>query len=175
MPDAVIPLSVGNIKQLQQQLKQFARALKDSVVVDIEQGTCAEIATLVREKIADIADVDGNYLGSDNPNASVVIEVGLPGHDVIWRGKQIAYLEFGTGKAGVGYPGPAMGQAGYAPDPTKKTWAYDDAKLGKGTVSHGLEFQAPMYKTAAVLRMGEYPYPAAKAILRKAARDAVTL
>jgi hypothetical protein len=174
MSDVVIPLGLANIKQLQRQMKQFARALKDQVVVDIEQVTCAVIAADVRENIMGITDVDGNYLGSDNPNASVVVEVGLPGHDVIWRGKQIAYLEFGTGATGMGYPHPAMGQAGYAPDPSKKTWTYKDAKSGVGTVSHGIPFQAPMYHASVVMRAVD-SYGPARAILRKAARDAVTV
>jgi hypothetical protein len=173
MTSVVVPLSAGNIKTLTRQLKEFASYLRLDAAGDVERAVAVPIAEMVRNNISGIADVDGNYLGSDNPNASVVVEIGLPGHDVIWRGEQIEFLEFGTGAAGVGYPGPAMGMAGYAPDPTKKSWAYLDAKLG-GTESYGLPAQAPMYKASVQMRVVDTLTPA-RMMLREEARRAVTV
>lgn len=172
MPSRDLPLSVNGVRSLLKDLKAFSRALGDDIKVDIEQAMCAAIAEDVRADIASIRDVDGNYLGTDNPNASVVVEVGLPGHDVIWRGRQIAYVEFGTGARGVGYPGPAMSEAGYHPDPTKKSWWYLDARLGGAVRSHGLPPHAPMYHAARVARMGGAA--PARLVLRRAV-DALAL
>jgi len=174
MSSVVVSLGLGNIKQLERQLKTLAREMRLDMAGEVERAVAVPLAALVRENIAGIADVDGNYLGSENPNASVVIEKGLPGHDVIWRGQQIEYLEFGTGAAGVGYPGPAMAMAGYAPDPTKQRWTYKDAKSGEGTLSEGLRFQAPMYNAALEIRLLDV-YRPAKMVLREAVRRAVTV
>jgi hypothetical protein len=173
MSSVTIPLGLTNIKTLTRQLKTLAKEMRLDMAGEVERAVAFPVAALVRKNIASIADVDGNYLGSDNPNASVVIEKGLPGHDVIWRGAQIEFIEFGTGAAGVGYPGPAMAMAGYAPDPTKQGWGYMDAKLGP-TESTGLAAQAPMYNSAAEMRLINV-YDPARVVLREAVRRAVTV
>lgn len=152
MQTKVVPLGTQNIKTLAKQLKALARDLQEhgDVVVDIEQDTAGLVAEAVRSNIAGIPDVDGNYLGTDNPNAAVVVRPGLVGHTVVWMGQQIAFVEFGTGAKGAvgGYPSPAMGMSGYHPDPTKQSWAYKDKKTGRPELSVGLAPQAPMYHAA---------------------------
>lgn len=175
MPRVVVPLSVANIRRLRSNLKALSRELRDEIKVGIEQETCAVIATEVKANIAGISDLDGNYLGGENPNASVTVEVSMVGHEVIWRGQQIAYLEFGTGAPGAAYPysGKAMAEAGYHPDPTKDQWWYKDAKIGPW-VSLGLVPQAPMYHASLLLRSGVILMPA-RAVLKGALARAVTL
>lgn len=167
------------MKALERQMKAFAKELRNgNLEARVEQAVGGEVATIVRTQIAGVQDVDGNYMGTDNPNASVQVRTfGLPGHSVVWAGRQIAYVEFGTGEAGASslYPdAAAMIGSGYYPDPTRKTWWYKDAKTGKITRSRGLKPQAPMWVAAQVMKITDV-YAPARALLRKAARDAVTV
>jgi len=172
MPEVVLPLSVDKVRQLTNQLKAFSKALNDTVKVGIEQAVCMGVAEDVQMGIAAIQDVDGNYAGG-SPSA-VVVEVGLPGHDVIWRGGQIAYLEFGTGSAGArgGYPGAAMAAAGYQPDPSKTSWVY--LNDGHAVVSFGGAPYAPMYNAGLAMRRIGALIPA-REVVGEALRLAVTL
>lgn len=174
MSSVVLPLSLGKVRQLRDQLKTLSRGLLDTTKVAMEQATCVGVAEDVRMGIGAISDVDGNYLGADT--AAVSIEVGLPGHDVIWRGQQIAYLEFGTGAAGASgaYGGSAMAKAGYHPDPSKETWAYIDRALNEAVISGGLGPQAPMYNAGLAMRYIGAMGPA-KIVLKGAIQRAVTL
>jgi hypothetical protein len=155
-------------------MKNLSLGLRDEVKVDIEQATCASIALDVRAGITSISDVDGNYMGGD-PNA-VSVEVGLPGHDVIWRGAQVPFLEFGTGAAGAAgaYPNAAMAAAGYHPDPTKQAWVYLDDRSGEPTISFGLLPQAPMANAAAAMRHVSALAPA-RQVIKEALLRAVTV
>ena len=178
METKVVPLGVKNIKTLAKQLKALARDLGDEhgdVVIDIEQDTAGLVAEMVRANIAGIPDKDGNYLGTDNPNASVSIVNRLKGYGVVWVGEQIAYVEFGTGAEGAAdpYKGPAIVEANYHPDRTKKQWAYKDKKTGKPEVSEGLAPQAPMYH-AAIAGREALKFVGAKR-LKEALHDAVTV
>jgi len=176
MGEVVIPLSSGNIRKLTQSLKVLAGRYRDEIPVQIEQQTCDVLAAEVRDNIASIADLDGNYLGGENPNAAVSVEVGLVGHEVIWRGKQIAFLEFGTGAAGANglVSTPAMHAAGYYPDPSKDWWLYPDRKTGTATWSHGIPPYAPMYMASMLLRSRVLIAPA-QATVKEAWNRAVTL
>jgi hypothetical protein len=178
MPE--IPLSVDNIKRLKANLKDLSRRLKDDIPTDIERHVGAIMASHLREEIGSIPDVDGNYLGTENPNASVVVEVGLKGHDLIWRGAQITFVEFGTGEAGAASPygGPAMAAAGYHPDPTKKTWWYWDAEAQAVLEAHGLPGRppgAPMLTTAMLARTGQVLKRESNIIVGRAVKDAITV
>ena len=174
MASRILSLSVADVHLLRDQMKALARDLKDTIKVDIEQATCAGIAEDVRLGIASIQDKDGNYLGADP--AAVNVQVGLLGHDVIWRGQQIAYLEFGTGAAGAsgGYFGSAMAEAGYSPDPTKTMWYYKDSASGESVLSHGLMPQAPMLNASIIMRSVSDLMPA-QTILKEALQRAVTV
>jgi hypothetical protein len=169
-----MPLSLDGVKGMIANLKQLAKELRDDVKVDIERDTCGVIAGLVQANIpTDDRELDGNYLGADG--ASVSVEPALEGHETVWRGEQIAFLEFGTGASGanVSYPRPdVMGRAGYHPDPTKAWWVYSDAKYGD-VLSRGLVPQAPMY-AAAVLGRGAMKEQATR-VLSEAVGRAVTL
>jgi hypothetical protein len=170
MTQVNLSLSVDAVKRLTNQMKAFSIALNDRIKTRIEQATCAGIAEDVRAGIGSITDKDGNYLGSDP--ASVSVAVGFIGHDVLWRGEQIAYLEFGTGSKGAagGYSGSAMAKAGYHPDPSKTSWGYYDSVLGP-TVSYSLSPQAPMANAAAAMRHVSALTPA-RTVLKEALRDA---
>jgi len=177
MSSVVLPLSLGKVRQLRDQLKTLARELSSSETVNrvtdrMEQAVCVGVAEDVRMGIGTLQDVDGNYLGANT--SAVSVQVGMPGHDVIWRGQQIAYLEFGTGAAGAegAYPGGAMNAAGYRPDPTKKEWAYLDD--GTAVISHGIGPQAPMYNAGLAMRYIGALGPA-KIVLKEAVQRAVTL
>lgn len=171
-----LTLSVDNVRKLTTQIKVLKKSLTDKVATDIEQAVCGSIAVDVIAGIASIQDVDGNYLGTDNPNAAVTVQVGLVGHDVIWRGEQITFVEFGTGAAGAGAGKDATTAAkiGYHPDPTKKAWGYRDARTQKAEVSHGMIPQAPMWNAAIAMRGAGGMIPA-KLVLEEALRSAVTV
>lgn len=150
MQTKVVPLGTQNIKTLAKQLKALARDLSDEhgdIVIETEQEVAAAIADRVRLNIATIPDKDGNYFGTENPNASVAVVNKLKGYWVVWSGEQIKYVEFGTGAKGAAgsYPNPAMGMMNHHPDSTKKEWAYKDKKTGRPELSVGLAPQAPMY------------------------------
>lgn len=154
MAEVVVPLGTTQIRGLITGLKELSRSLRDDTKVEIEKTVAGMVATEVRSNLAAIQDPDGNYAGFDGMPVNVQPAVG-DGHEVVWRGAQIAYLEFGTGEAGAigDYPGDAMARAGYHPDPTKWWWVYKDAKLGP-RVSQGLAPQAPMYNAARLLGSG---------------------
>ena len=173
MAEVVIDLSTKNIRALRDNMKRLARELRDDVKVDIEQKVGAAIADDVMQNIAGISDVDGNYLGHDEATVLVLPTPSTGGHRVAWFGKQIAYLEFGTGAVGQGYPGAAMAASGYHPDPTKDAWHYKDAKSGQYERSTGLPWQGPMFNAAIRGRMTGKTY--AIPILREAVQRAVTL
>jgi len=159
----VVPLSVVSIRKLRRNLNALAKELKGDLGGDIERAMCRKMATKVQSNFAGMTDLDGNYLGGENPNASLKVEPALEGHELVWRGEQIAYLEFGTGATGAmgSYGGTAMAKAGYHPDPTKKSWGYEDAKLG-GQISHGIPPYAPMYDASRILHSPVMKEPAIK-------------
>jgi hypothetical protein len=172
MPQKTLSLSVDNVKGLIAGLKMLSNDLNDAIKVDIEQATCASIALDVQAGISAIQDVDGNYLGGDP--AAVTVEVGLSGHDVIWTGQQIAFLEFGTGAKGAagGYTGAAMAEAGYQPDPAKTSWGY--LNNGQPVTSFSMEPHAPMANAATAMRHVTMLEPARK-ILEEALLRAVAV
>jgi hypothetical protein len=177
MPDEVIiPLGVNNIKRLARNLKALAKEINLNAAGEVERNVGAEVAYFVQDNIAIIPDVDGNYLGSENPNASVIVRKGFVGHDVVWIGDQIAFLEWGTGAEGASaiVDPVSMAKAGYSPDPTKDTWAYLDKKTGKAEISVGIQPQAPMFNAALTARLNMAAVLATSgAALREAVRSAV--
>lgn len=174
-----IPLSVANIRALRNGIKELARELREDIPTQVEQNLAEMVATEVRSNIAAVASlghygIDGNYDGAD-PSA-VSVQLGFVGHDVVWRGTQIGFIEFGTGAAGAAAPygGPAMGAAGYHPDPTKDGWWYRDAVLGPW-YSLGLRPQAPMLNATPLLRSRNALRLAAGPPIREALNRAVTV
>lgn len=173
-----IPFSVNALKQLERQLNALAKELPGDIRARVEIAVAEEVAPVVRQNISAISDPDGNYAGSDNPEAAVTIRVGYKSdsYQVLWQGHQIAYLEFGTGAAGASqpYPGPAMTAANYMPDPTKEQWVYLDDKSGEPTISRGIAPYAPMYNAAVQMRIAGN-YQNARKTWRKAVNDALTV
>jgi len=166
---------MANVRSLIAGLKMLGKELRHDVPVDIEQSTCALLAGEVRANVAAIDNVDGNYAGADAD--AVNVEVGWRGHEVVWRGAQITYLEFGTGAKGAGdpYKGGAMAKTGYyRPDPQKDHWAYLDAIRGP-RVSHGLGPQAPMFNASLLLRAPGTILGPARAVVNKVVARAITV
>lgn len=169
-------MGTSNIRQLIKDLKVLQSELRGDIPADIQITAAGAVADMVRGNIASIPDVDGNYLGTDNPNASVAVRVGPDQrHDVVWTGKQIAFVEFGTGATGAagGYAG--VRPMGYAPDPTKKEWVYRDRKSGNAEVSYGLAPQAPMLDAALEARRLRVLRSAAAYVLNGVIRRAITV
>ena len=181
MINVPLSLSVANVRQLKTQVKYLAQDLRGGqesrdIPGSIERAVTSSVRDDVIMGIASIQDVDGNYLGTDNPNASVIaIPVAL-GHSVIWSGEQIKFIEFGTGAAGAGSGKDVTGAmaAGHSADPTKTTWFYYDSKTQKAEMSHGLVPQAPMWNAAMAMRRAGALIPA-KVIVEEELRRAFTL
>lgn len=188
MATKTIPLSRANIRKLRDNFRAAAKGMHD-VAVDIEETAGNRIADTLRYRIASIPDVDGNYLGSDNPNAAVSVKAGLVSQGlptrVSWHGQQVKFLEFGTGATGAGrgswgegasYPRPeAMAEAGYHPDPTKQMWWYKDEKLKMYLESFGIPPYAPVAQTAADARRLGTLKKVAAARMRQVREDALAL
>lgn len=147
-----IALSLGNMRRLEADIKRLQRTLKSSnFEQDLLDDMGIELKEVVTDNVSSVSDVDGNYEGTEPPK---VYYTSVLGDRVMWLGRQIAYVEFGTGATGAGrYPNPAvMASNGYSPDPAKTQWYYKDAQLGT-TLSKGLAPQAPMYKSSLQMRM----------------------
>ena len=148
-----IPLSVSGVNRIARQMKRLAKQMKpkgqDSIPAEITEKVALDTAEKVRSNIGSISDLDGNILGA-NGAAVKVIFMDSTDLRVTWVGKQIAFLEFGTGAAGSGkYPNQAsMHKFNYSPDPTKQMWIYDSLVTGNLEVSHGIAPQAPLYRAA---------------------------
>jgi hypothetical protein len=175
MASSDIPLSKGNIRQLITQLNEFKRQLKEDIPTEVERAVGAQVAEKVIMNVpTDLRDLDGNYLGTVDAAASVTVEKGYRGHNVMWRGEQIAFVEFGTGAAGAGSPYGGVMSPGYRPDPTKAFWVYQDTKFGN-VLSRGLAPQAPLYGAAMQARSAGWLKQAAQKIVEARGRDAITL
>lgn len=181
MINVPLPLSVDNVRKLIRDVKYFSQNLRGGVNSrdipgSIEQAVAAGVRDDVIMGIASIQDVDGNYLGTDNPNASVIAIPDTIGHSVIWSGEQIFFVEFGTGAAGAGggKDATAAMAAGHHPDPSKQTWWYLDAKTQKAEMSHGLVPQAPMWNAAMAMRRAGALIPA-RLVVEEELRRAFTL
>lgn len=154
-----IALGVKNMKQLVQNLKAYAEYLQDEAVTEIEKTIARGAADDIINEVNQIYNVDGNYDGYDNVASSVfVFPDRTGGHSAVWRGSQIAFIEFGTGAEGMAnvYPNAqAMAEAGYHPDPSKWSWVYWDKKLNAPLTSFGLAPQQPVYTAALYQRMAK--------------------
>lgn len=173
MSEVTIALGTRNMRQLARQLRSFAKSLDE----DLTYEMCKARANDVKEDVVGnvgliwgAEGIDGNY-----DSVTVLARQGGMGYfEVLWRGSQISFLEFGTGATGAGtpYPGTAMAEAGYHPDPTKFEWFYEDAWTGEVLRSHGVPAYAPMYNAAvkARLNLGRM-----KTMYKEAVRGAVTV
>lgn len=178
MSDVVIPLSVANMRQLRDNLKQLAKDLRgEEITYDIERDACRRAEAILRGHIGSIPDPDGNYSGFDSP--TITTDAELTGHSVSWFGSQIKYLEFGTGATGASgsypYPDAMAAVDGYHPDPTKRVWFYKDRKDGDIYKTHGIPPYAPMANTVATMRAAKVLTHVATYRLRGALKDAVSI
>ena len=148
-----IPLSVSGINRIARQMKRLSKQMnvkgQDSIPAEITEKVALDTADKVRANIESIPDLDGNILGASGEAVSVRF-MGATDLRVTWVGKQIAFLEFGTGAAGSGkYPNQAsMHKFNYSPDPTKESWNYLSSVSGQVETSYGIAPQAPLYRAA---------------------------
>jgi hypothetical protein len=169
------PLSASNVRKLKKQLTELKRQVKDDLPTEIEQSVGDRLKWQVIYNVpSDLRDLDGNYLGTTDAASSVNVEKGFKGHDVIWRGDQIIFIEFGTGASGAGQPYPGVMAPGYHPDPTKAWWVYTDLFMGN-VLSRGLTPQAPMYNAAALARSERWLQTEAAKMLKARVTDALTI
>jgi len=181
MEVSTFPLSLANVRKLKRQLVTLKQQLRDDLPTEIEQAVGTEVMKQAIINIpTDVRDVDGNYLGTLDAATSVTVEKGYEGHDVIWRGEQIAYVEFGTGASGAGQPYPGVMAPGYRPDPSKAVWLYQDMMVGDPNrnylvLSRGLTPQAPMFNAAAMARSGKWLQTTAAKMLKARVKDALTV
>jgi len=178
-----IPLGTVGISQLERQLKELQRQLRDNIPAEVEVEVATNVATQVVANIPnDLRDLDGNYLGTLDGASSVSVAPAFRnmGHEVIWRGEQIKYVEFGTGASGARQPYPGVMAPGYSPDGSKTQWFYQDFQVGDPAhnyvvMSIGLTPQAPMYNASHQARMERWLPLKAKKIMEKRVRDALTV
>lgn len=177
MNEVELPLSVGNVKKLIRNLREFSKEFEYGGEISTEVGKAYanSVKSELVQRIASIPDVDGNYLGTENAAESVFVlpEIAASGFRVLWIGRQIVYVEFGTGARGASgvYPYPeAMAAANYHPDPLKKVWWYPDRKGGDPIISFGLAPQSPMGSTALMAEVRGLPPEAIQKVNEAVAR-----
>ena len=164
MPDVTIPLGTKNINKLIRQLKKVQRGFENFNDTGGDKWA-DEVASYARQNIASIRDPDGNFEGLGPENIVVLAPTDI--YQILWRGDQIAYLEFGTGALGAAGAYPIPAGVMYRPDPTKQSWWYYDIMLNGVTESTGLAPQAPMFRAATRARQIGAKSPA----IRQAVKD----
>jgi hypothetical protein len=145
-----VPLSPANIERLMKQTKALQKEL-NRITEPAEKELAKEVSTLLNRNLASLGgNVDGNDV-----YGTISVEKQANSTLVTWRGDQISYIEFGTGQRGFiyAYPDQAfMTALGYTLNPERTFWFYTDNAGKHSNYSHGLEAQAPMWKTAAEMR-----------------------
>lgn len=164
MPDVTIPLGTKNLNKLIRQLKKVQRGFENFNDTGGDKWA-DEVASYARQNIASIRDPDGNFEGLGPENIVVLAPNDI--YHILWRGRQIAYLEFGTGALGAAGAYPIPAGVEYRPDPNKHIWTYFDMALGDYTISRSLAPQAPMFRAATRARQIGATSPA----IRQAVKD----
>jgi hypothetical protein len=179
MADVEIPLSVGSVKSLIRGLKQLRRDMRDGYTTsDISLAMANDIAADIRANVATIDNLDGNYEGALDVMSAVAVRGAIKAHEAYWKGEQIFYLEFGTGRPGAHslVDSKSAALANYHPNVANVEWVYLDGLTGKETLSFGVPAYAPVYKAAQKarnrIRQGD---KTAQATLKKAVLNAVTV
>lgn len=173
MSEVTVALGTKNLRQLARQIKSFAKSLDEDLTYEMCKARAEDVKEDISGNVGLIwasEGIDGNY-----DSVRVVARQGGMGYfEVLWQGSQIAFLEFGTGATGAStpYPGTAMAQAGYHPDPTKFEWFYEDAWTGEILKSRGVPAYAPMYNAAVKARLN---LDHMKTMYKEAVRDAFTV
>ena len=179
MADVEIELSVGSVKSLIRGLKQLRRDMREGYTTgDISLAIAKDVAADIRANVANIENLDGNYEGALDVMSAVNIRSAVKAHEVYWRGEQIFYLEFGTGRPGAYtlVDSKTASLANYHPNVAKTQWVYVDELTGEETLSFGIPAYAPVYKAAQKARNRIHQGDrTAQAALKKAVRDAITV
>lgn len=154
MPTLQADLSVASIDKLLTDVKNYKAKVEAAPAVITER--LAEIgADAIQQNISGITDLDGNAPGK------VGAEVDGGSAKVFQQGKQIAFLEFGTGEQGANSPHPKYTVAGwhYGSGPNirkmkngKMMWRYFDRLRGHWRITDGIPAQKQVFNAALTMR-----------------------
>lgn len=165
MPELKAELSVSSLDNLLSDLNSYKEKLEmapQKIEADI-----AEIgASSIEDTLSNITDQDGNSAGT------VGIEETENGIKVFNQGKQIAFLEYGTGEKGVKNSHPYSGKANWKYNSGtkirhtkngKRMWKYWDRLRGHWRITNGIPAQMQVYNAALKMRE-EIPHAAKEAL-----------
>lgn len=138
---------LGNegIKQLQGYFREKQRNLY--AIVDKIEREIAEIGASVMKSKAPTSDIDGNLPGR------VIVEPRPDGWAVSYLGRDVAYIEFGTGYEGQNSPYPdyeVLGTVGWMYDINnhgERGWFYRSKRDGTIRYSRGMRPEKPVFDT----------------------------
>lgn len=166
MPTFQADLSVGSLDKLLSDVKDYKAKVETAPAKITEQ--LAEIgAEAIQQNVAGITDLDGNAPGT------VGMQVEGGSAKVFQKGKQIAFLEYGTGEQGAASPHPKYAVAGWHYNSGKNIrqmkngkmmWHYFDNLKGHWRTTNGIPAQKQVLRTA--LTMRDNIVPVAKEALK---------
>lgn len=154
MPTFQADLSVASLDKLLSDVKGYKAKLEAAPAKITER--LAEIgAEAIQQNIADIADLDGNAPGT------VGMQVDGGSGKVFQQGKQIAFLEYGTGEQGAASPHPRYAVTGWHYGSGKNIrkmkngkmmWHYFDQLHGHWRTTDGIPAQKQVFRAALTMR-----------------------
>lgn len=158
--EVTLRLNTKDINALARQVKRLANRMKETGSESFPQKVHEELSEraldTLTKNVFEIPFRDGN---DDSYGVSMLLLPPMT-TKVIWRGSQIAYLEFGTGAKGAGTPymrPDYMHRFNYHPDPTKEMWVY--LRGGESILSTGIAPIAPLYRTSKELDLARIARP----------------
>lgn len=166
MPDFSADLSVASLDKLLSDVKGY-KAKVEAAPDKITEQLAKIGAEAIQQNISGITDPDGNAPGT------VGMEVSGESAKVFQKGKQVAYLEYGTGEQGAAKKHPKYTVAGweYGSGPNirrmkngKMMWHYFDNLRGHWRTTNGIPAQKQVLRAA--LTMRDNIVPVAKEALK---------
>lgn len=165
MPKYQAELSVSSLDNLLSDLNSYKEKL-EAAPQKIEADIAEIGASSIEDTLSSITDQDGNSIGI------VGIEETENGIKVFNQGKQIAFLEFGTGEKGEKTSHPYAGSANWKYNSGtkircmkngKRMWRYWDKLRGHWRITDGIPAQMQVYNAALKMRE-EIPHSAKEAL-----------
>lgn len=158
--EVTLRLNAKDIKTLAAQMKRLANRMKEtganSFPQDVHEELSERALDTLTKNVFEIPARDGN---DDSFGTSMLLLPPMT-TKVIWRGSQVAYLEFGTGARGASTPymrPDYMHRFNYHPDPTKEMWVY--LRGNEPVLSVGLAPAAPLYRTSKEIDLARIARP----------------
>jgi hypothetical protein len=154
MPTYRADLSVASLDKLLSDVKDYQKKI-DSAPAKITEQLAEIGAEAITQNISGITNPDGNAPGT----VGMQIEGGIA--KVFQQGKQIAFLEYGTGEQGAGSPHPVAVKAGWKYGSGKNIrkmkngkmmWRYYDRLKGHYRITDGIPAQKQVFKAALTMR-----------------------